>query len=65
MDEQDKCFLCGWPVNGGEYRRANVRSEHEAWRQVKLCRACAHKVEAVEEATVVSSGENVHVRVEK
>lgn len=65
VGELGKCFLCGWELEEGEYSRANVRTEHAPWRQVRLCKTCATKVEAVGEARIVSSGENVAVRVEK
>lgn len=65
MGDLGKCYLCGWDLEEGEYSRANVRTEHQPWRQVMLCRTCGKKVGAVGEATVVSSGETVTVRVEK
>lgn len=65
MGDLGKCYLCGWELEEGEYSRANIRTEHEPWRQVRVCSTCGRKVAALGEATVVSSGENVTVRVEK
>ena len=63
--EVGKCFLCAWQLREGEYSRANVRTDDEPWRQVRICDTCARKVESADGTTVLKNCEHLTVRVEK
>lgn len=64
MGEQERCFLCAWELGELDGQRANVRTEHEPWRQVRICQPCAKRLAGVGEAKILRDGEPLTVRVQ-